>query len=62
MTATTISFDGVSVFEDANVPLTKRKKDGSVVDALCWRIDGALHVHPLRMTLFKRMFLDEEEV
>lgn len=61
MTATTLSFDGAAVYENPYVPLTKRKKDGSIVDVACWRIDGAVHVHPARMAMFKRLFIDDEE-
>lgn len=44
------------IYEDPNVPLTRTKEDGTIVDALCWMVDGNILVHPDRWEAFDAAF------
>ncbi len=52
------SHTGMPVRIDPHVPLDRLEEDGSRTPALCWRIDGELHIHPDRVELFRRLFAE----
>lgn len=51
--------DGHPVRRSADVPLTRRAKDGTERPALCWQRDGAILVHPERWAAFVEAFGEE---
>lgn len=46
----------MKIYKNPHVPLTRELEDGTVEEALCWCIDGDLHVHPDRWDLFMSYF------
>ena len=59
MSAIVGKLDGAPVYQDRDVPLTRRKKDGTKEPALCWLVGGAVLVHPERWEAFLRAFGEE---
>jgi len=49
------NLSSLAVVEDKFVPLQSTNDDGTTQPALCWLVNGRIHVHPDRMELFKRM-------
>lgn len=51
-----VGLNGVRVYENPGVPLLRKRtlEDGTEIEeeALCWKIDDSLHVHPERRELF----------
>lgn len=54
-----MTLDGLPVRRSADVPLTRRAKDGTERPALCWQRDGAILVHPARWAAFVAAFGEE---
>jgi hypothetical protein len=45
--------NGIPIYEDDRVSLTRVKEDGTTEDVLFWKIDGKIVVHPERLAMLR---------